>query len=105
MMVTPAKTQLDLKLSPEMSDRHRRELAAFAEYCAWRLERELTGRETWSVSVAPDSRGFGAVVTVRSRGTVLVARGVANDPILAVWEAMCRVEQPLRDLAYARSAA
>ena len=42
--------------------------------------------------------------TALTTGT-LVARGVADDPVLAVWEAMCRVEQPLRDLAYACSAA
>lgn len=81
-----------------MSDRQRRELGAFACYCARRIEHELGLVERWKVSL---SAGPGAelacVVRTTRGGQTLEASGLGRDPVLAVWDAMCRLEQRLRE--------
>lgn len=79
------------------SARQRREIQAFARYCILRVERELGEREAWVVNVAPSRTGFATNVAVRDRGDLVVGQGTGQDGTLATWDAMCRVEQRLRE--------
>jgi hypothetical protein len=82
----------------------RRELGAFARYCVGRIERDHGELDYWLVRVAPIIGGFTSTVTVRGRmyATEVTANGF--DGALAIWEAMCRIEQRLHELrAFARS--
>lgn len=87
-----------VSLPPSVSDRQRRELSAFARYCARRIERELGTIEGWMISlVAGGSLEYASVVSVSDAGTSVEARGIGDDAALTIWDAMCRLEQALRD--------
>src|SRR5512140_1339240 len=75
----------------------RSRLIFFARFCVTRLTRELAGADGWEVSY--DQRADETVAMVRARmgDQVVIARGAHADPAIAVWNAMCRIEQPLRD--------
>lgn len=74
------------------------ELRSFVLYCASRIERDLGDLERWTVMLMPRARlGFMGVVIVEHAGDRIEARSPGRDALLAVWNAMCRVEQPLRD--------
>jgi len=77
--------------------RRDRELIAFTRYCAARIERQLGRIGRWAVHVAPAEGSVTATITIRgtSYSGQVVAAGV--DGPIAVWEAMCRLEQRLRE--------
>lgn len=77
--------------------RQHRELGAFARYCILRVERELGERETWLVEVSPSVGGYTCVIAVSDRDRRFTERGIGFDGPLAIWEAMCRLEQRLRE--------
>lgn len=84
-------------LPPTVSTRQRRELGAFARYCAQRIERDLGVLDQWTVSVVTGARGeYATVVSVR-RHWELEGRGVGPDAVLTIWDAMCRLEQAVRE--------
>ena len=80
-----------------MSIKHERELGAFARYCVQRIEKELGQRQQWSVEIDLRAPGYAARVEVHHLGLVLETRGQGHDGPLAIWDAMCRIEQELRD--------
>ena len=75
-----------------------RELGAFARYCIVRVERELGERAAWSVTISPALNGYSSHVAVSDQDATIEGRGTGHDGTLAVWDAMCRVEQRLREL-------
>ncbi len=87
----------DTSLPLADSDPLRARLMVFARFCVARIARELGGAEGWEVSY--DRRPDSTVALVRARfgGELLVSSGTHVDPALAIWDAMCRIEQRLRD--------
>ena|ERR1051326_9073046 len=92
------RVAVNLELPRVNGSRLHRELAAFVRYCVMRIERELGARERWQVEIAPTrGSGFGSRVSVVDRGIETAERGQGRDAALAVWDAMCRIEQILRE--------
>lgn len=81
------------------------ELRSFIVYCASRIERDLGDLERWTVLLRQSSAGFTGVVIVDHAGRRVEARSPGSDALLAVWNAMCRIEQPLRDVVPRRRVA
>jgi len=95
---TRTRVDVVLELPRANGSRLHRELAAFARYCVMRIERELGARERWHVTIAPSSgSAFGSRVSVVDHGIETAQRGSGRDAALAVWDAMCRIEQILRE--------
>ena len=91
-------TRMRVSLPPGVSERQRRELGGFARYCVKRLEHELGSIERWMVSLVSGSQlAFASVVHVRIAGVSVEARGLGSDPVLTIWDAMCHLEQALRE--------
>lgn len=99
------KENVEVNAAAGMSDRQRKELEAFARYCATRLERELGVIEGWSVRIERYGRRANALVCARDGEICIEARGSSADNALAIWEAMCQLEQPLRELRMSSSRA
>lgn len=100
MQPTSAGTRTRIAVQPPGRARRRphREPGAFAHSYVLRMEREPGERETWTVQVAPDAGvGYQTRITVRKSGAVLEASGSGQDGALATWDAMCRLEQTLRE--------
>jgi hypothetical protein len=80
------------------SARQQRELTAFARYCVARLERELGELDRWVVTTNLDPRGgFTSTVSAHRGGGTVEAHGAGQDGTLAIWDALCNVEQTLRE--------
>jgi hypothetical protein len=86
-----------------VNDRRQRELNAFTRYCVLRIERELDDVDGWRVSVMGSGKRTSAIVRARRRGAVIEACGSAGDLIDAIWIAMCRLEQRLREAPWSGS--
>jgi hypothetical protein len=97
----------ELRLPPPVSGgQNEDDLVAFAGYCAARIARDLTGIDGWDLYLVAAIDGQAdAVVRAHLRGEVVEARARECDPAHAIWNAMCRIEQPLRDAAVALRAA
>jgi hypothetical protein len=98
-MVTNMRARVDLQvLHHPAGSRAEREIAAWARYCVGRIEGDLGTVEQWTVRVAPSPSGFTATVEVRdpTYGGEVSAEGF--DGALAIWDAMCRLEQRLREV-------
>ena len=70
---------------------------AFARYCIRRVERELGEREAWLVEIAPSSGTYATRIEVHDMCGALEANGSGIDGALATWEAICRIEESLRE--------
>jgi hypothetical protein len=80
------------------SARQQRELTAFARYCVARLERELGELDRWVVTANLDPRGgFTSTVSVHRGVGEVEAHGTGQDGTLAIWDALCNIEQTLRE--------
>ena len=90
-------SRIDVHLPRAASARQRRELTAFARYCIHRLERELGERQAWLVEIAPTSGKYETRIEVHDMCGALEANGVGCDGALATWEAICRLEESLRE--------
>ncbi len=91
------RSRIQVQLTAWASARQQRELTAFARYCVARLEREL-GELEWVVTTTPDARGgFTSTVTARQAERAADATGVGHDGTLAIWDALCNIEQILRE--------
>ena len=89
---------MELVLPPSVSERQRRDLGAFARYCARRIERELGTTERWSVTLSAGAGiQYASSVSVPDAHGPIVGRGGSADAVLAIWEAMCQLEQRLRE--------
>lgn len=97
----PMQVRAELSLTPAVSGGQKQDdLVAFAGYCAARIARDLSGIDSWDLYLVGGIDGHAdAVVRVHVRGIVVEARASECDPAHAIWNAMCRVEQPLRDAA------
>lgn len=91
------RSRIDVHLPRAASARQRRELTAFARYCILRLERELGERQAWLVEIAPTSGKYATRIEVQDMCGALEANGVGFDGALATWEAICQLEQSLRE--------
>jgi hypothetical protein len=91
------RARVDLQLHHGAGDRQYRELGAFVHYCVSRIERELGEIDHWSVTIVPARGGFTSVVAITDEAELLESTGVALDGALAAWEAMCKLEQRLRE--------
>lgn len=97
------RARVDLQLHRGAGDRQYRELGAFVHYCVSRIEREFGEIYHWAVTIGPARGGFTSVVTITDDDEVLESTGVALDGALATWEAMCKLEQRLRELRAGRA--
>jgi hypothetical protein len=99
MVVRPnARDRIEVRLPPQASTRQARELGAFARYCVVRIEREIGDCELWIVAIEPSLGGYRARVAVCDRGVTIEQQGTGHDGPLAIWDAMCSLEQRLREL-------
>ena len=90
-------SRIDVQLPRATSARQRRELTAFARYCILRLEHELGERQAWLVEIAPSSGQYATRIEVQDICGALEANGSGIDGALATWEAICEIEQSLRE--------
>jgi hypothetical protein len=81
------------------------ELVSFAGFCAARIARDLRGIDSWDLYVAGGLDQSAAVIRVNIGQETVEARATAADPANAIWNAMCRIEQPIREAVAARAAA
>ncbi len=94
------ETLVDLNMSPTSRvASERTQLIVLARYCIARIARELAGIEDWTVRLAPRAGQVTATVRARVRDVVVEACGSDVHPASAIWNAMCRIEQPLREAA------
>jgi hypothetical protein len=92
-----ARDRIEIRLPEYAGVKLQRELAAFARYCIVRLERELGALGVWVVTLAPVFGGHTSHITVGTSGWMVEGSGTNHDATLAIWEAMCRVEQRARE--------
>lgn len=106
-MQTEVHVRTELRLAPPVSGGQKQdELIAFAGFCAARIARGLRGIDAWDLFVVGGLDGHAdAVLRVRVGCETVEARASACDAAHAIWNAMCEVEQPLREAAGMRAAA
>jgi hypothetical protein len=91
------RARVELQLHRGAGARQYRELGAFVRYCVSRIERELGEIEHWSVTIAPAGGEFTSVVAIQDGSDAIESTGTGMDGPLAAWEALCRLEQRLRE--------
>jgi len=93
-----SKARIMVRMPHTGSLRQERELGAFVRYCVHRIERDFGELEGWSVRILFTlGLGYSSMVSV-DEGTLRIdANGSGQDGALAVWDAMCRIEQKLRE--------
>jgi hypothetical protein len=70
----------------------------FDQYSVLRIEREHGEQELWSVTVSRQSNvGVANLIAIHPSGVVLVETGTGDDDATATWDAMCRIEQRIRE--------
>jgi len=99
--MSEVRVRAELRLAPPVSGGQKRDdLLAFAGFCAARIARDLSGIAGWDLYLVSGLDGHAdAVVRVHVGRDIVEARASACDPAHAIWNAMCQVEQPLRDAA------
>jgi len=105
MATSTSPQHIDVRLPHNTSVKQERELGAFARYCVQRIEKDLGERQQWIVEIDLGGRGYSALVEVRYRDLQLETRGYGQDGPLAIWDAMCRMEQELRHSLFASTRA
>jgi hypothetical protein len=89
--------RIEVRLPVLDGARRHRELRAFACFCIARIEREMGALDGWVVTITPAGRGFAAAVLARRSGSTVERQGLGRDSTLAVWDALCNLEQALRE--------
>lgn len=82
---------------PPVGSRRRQDRAGFARYCINRVEGEHGEHARWDVTIGISQSGFRTQIVLEQIGVTLETPGVGQDAELAVWDAMCRLEQMLRE--------
>jgi hypothetical protein len=78
--------------------RQERELGAFVRYCVNRVEQAMGEREGWVVKILHIlGAGYTTTVEVDDFGSRVEATGTGPDGALSTWDAICRLEQMLRE--------
>jgi hypothetical protein len=98
------RARVELLLHRGAGVRQYRELGAFVRYCVSRIERDLGEIEHWSETIAPVGGEFTSVVAIQDGSDVIESTGTGMDGPLAAWEALCRLEQRLREARAGRTA-
>lgn len=83
--------------------RQRRELGAIARYCVARIERELGAPDTWYLRVGPVDGQYACTVVVHDSGCAIETTSTEPDGALAIWDAICEIEQVLKDVRATRT--
>jgi hypothetical protein len=96
-METARRGRIEVQLPPSVGTTRERELSGFVRYCIRRIEAELGERERWDVRIGVSRAGFRTQVVLEHYGLTLDTRSAGHDAALAVWDAMCRLEQLLRE--------
>jgi hypothetical protein len=91
------RDRIQLELDDHATPRQHRELGAFVRYCVIRIERELGEPERWVVRIAPSGTRFASTVALHDGELDLESTGAGLDGALAVWDALCSLEQALRE--------
>lgn len=91
------RARVELQLHQGAGVRQHRELGAFVRYCVSRIERELGEIEHWSVTIAPVGGEFTSVVAIKDARATFESTGLGMDGPLAAWDALCKLEQLLRE--------
>jgi hypothetical protein len=92
------RERIDLQLYARVSEAQRRELGAFVRFCVARIERELGESDHWMVKVDPSVDGYQGTVVARQGTLAVQSTGRGLDGALAIWDALCRLEQVLREV-------
>lgn len=98
-MVTAShsRAHIDVRVPEYATPKQHRELGAFARYCILRVERELGQYEHWLVDISLSLSGYASRISVDDHGLVFEEKATGRDGALATWDAMCRLEQRLRE--------
>lgn len=92
--------RVGLRLPSSLTKRQVCELTTFAEYCTARIERSVPRpTDRWRISLSLDGTAFVAFAIAVTNDALVHARGTGREPAYAIWDALCRVEQPLREAA------
>ena len=97
------RARVELQLHSGAGARQVRELGAFVRYCVSRIERELGEIEHWSVTIAPTGGAFTSMIAIKDGGEAIESTGVGLDGPLAAWDALCKLEQRLREARAGRA--
>lgn len=97
------RARIELHLPAQASKRQYVELGAFVRFCVTRLERELGELERWIVKIDLAEGRFQSTLVAHAGGRTLRAVGIGLDGTLAVWDALGRLEQELRELRAGRA--
>jgi hypothetical protein len=89
--------RIEVELVPDRSEPRKRQLGGFVRYCVSRLEKELGAREHWKVRVEVGIGVDASTVVVRHGGETIEMFARSHDPVLAIWDAMCGIEERLRE--------
>jgi hypothetical protein len=84
--------EIAVQLSPSISSRNQ-----FARYCINRIEGELGDDARWDVTIGLSSSDARTQIVLEQVGLTLETRSIGHDAELDVWDAMCRLEQMLRE--------
>lgn len=85
-----------LRLHEHASPRQYRDLGVFVRHCVERIERDVGRAKSWTVTIVPSNDGFSSFVILENASVVL-ATGHGLDGARAAWDALCNVEQRLRN--------
>ena len=98
MVAPPNRERIAVELPPQASKAQQHQLRAFVRHCVQRIEMELGPHERWAIRIEIKSAsGYTSIVEVHHLGVMLGTTGNGSDGEVATWEAMCRVEQLLRE--------
>ena len=98
------RARVEVQLHDGAGTRQVRELGAFVRYCVSRIERELGEIDRWIVRIIPAGGQFASLIAVRDGAGEIEATGVGLDGALAAWDALCKLEQLLREARVRRYA-
>jgi hypothetical protein len=90
-------TRVELLLHDQVTARQHRELGAFVRYCIARIERDAEVADWWRVKILPARASFRCELIAQYRGVAIESAGEGLDGALSAWEALCKMEQLLRD--------
>jgi hypothetical protein len=97
MVRSRAREHAAVQVPAYASHKKRHKLGAFAPYCILRVARELGEPASWVVHVVPSRGGYASHIALHDgRGVMIAEHGSGQDGALATWDAMCRIEQRMR---------
>jgi hypothetical protein len=89
---------VNVNMPESLHAQRRAEIDVFVRYCVARIERELDGIEAWEVWASELAAECAAIVRGTRHAVTVEARGAGADLAGAIWDAMSRIEQRLREV-------